>query len=88
MEPVEGDFCSARVCFRRCLRCFFLSIGKRERPRLMPCDLQMNLGGAKDRPDLNQVWENVQAKLAGKSVVHNKYAKTSFTGMVWGKVFG
>lgn len=54
----------------------------------MPCDLQMNLGGAKDRPDLNQVWENVQAKLAGKSVVHKKYAKTSFTGMVWGKVFG
>ena len=50
--------------------------------------IQMNLGGAKDRPDLTQVWENVQAKLAGKAVVHKKYAKTSFTGMVWGKVFG
>ena len=49
---------------------------------------QMNLGGAKDRPDLNQVWDNVQAKLAGRSVVHEKYATTSFMGMVWGKIFG
>ena len=48
----------------------------------------MNLGGAKDRPDLNQVWENVQAKLEGRSVVHEKYAKTSFVGMIWGKIFG
>ena len=49
---------------------------------------QMNLGGAKDRPDLNQVWENIQAKLEGKSVVHEKYAKTSVMGLIWGKIFG
>ena len=48
----------------------------------------MNLGGAKDRPDLNQIWDNVQAKLAGKPPVHTKYALTSFLGMVWGKIFG
>ena len=49
---------------------------------------QMNLGGAKDLPDLNQVWENVQAKLEGKAVVHEKYAKTSVIGLLWGKIFG
>lgn len=48
----------------------------------------MNLGGAKDRPDLNQMWDNVQAKLEGKPPVHAKYALTSFVGMVWGKIFG
>ena len=35
---------------------------------------QMNMGGAKDRPDLAQVWENVQDKLEGGEGRHNKYA--------------
>jgi hypothetical protein len=49
----------------------------------------MNLGGAKDRPDLVQVWENVQAKLAGKEAVHRKYnlqgAFATFVGYLFGK---
>jgi hypothetical protein len=48
----------------------------------------MNLGGAKDRPDLVQVWENVQAKLAGKPVVHKKYSLMGFFGTMAGKIFG
>jgi len=39
-------------------------------------DEQKNLAGAKDRPDLDQVWENVQAKLAGKQPMYEKYALT------------
>jgi hypothetical protein len=48
----------------------------------------MNLGGAKDRPDLVQVWENVQAKLAGMEVVHRKYSLMGFFGTMAGKIFG
>jgi hypothetical protein len=48
----------------------------------------MNLGGAKDRPDLVQVWENAQAKMAGKPVVHTKYSLMGFFGTMAGKVFG
>ncbi|KAI9715469.1 MAG: hypothetical protein M1812_005945 [Candelaria pacifica] len=48
----------------------------------------MNLGGAKDRPDLNQVWDNVQAKLQGKQPVHTTYALTSLLGMLKSKIFG
>lgn len=48
----------------------------------------MNLGGAKDRPELEQVWENVQAKLEGKKRVHRVYRKISALGVIWGKVFG
>jgi len=48
----------------------------------------MNLGGAKDRPDLLQVWENVQAKLAGKPVVHEKYSLMKFFSTMAGKIFG
>jgi hypothetical protein len=49
---------------------------------------KMNMGGAKDRPDLVQVWENVQAKLAGKPVVHEKYSLMGFFGTMAGKIFG
>jgi hypothetical protein len=49
---------------------------------------KMNLGGAKDRPDLVQVWENVQAKIEGKPMVHAKYSLGGFFGMVKGKIFG
>ena len=48
----------------------------------------MNLAGAKDRPDLEQVWENVQAKLNGEKSVHGMYKKQTFFGVMWGKVFG
>jgi hypothetical protein len=30
----------------------------------------MNLGGAKDRPLLKEIWENVAAKLDGKEAMH------------------
>lgn len=33
----------------------------------------MNLGGASDRPDLEQVWDNVRAKIDGRGVVHGAY---------------
>ena len=48
----------------------------------------MNLGGAKDRPDLKQVWENAQAKMEGGKVVHEKYRLQGAVGVVWQKVFG
>ncbi|KEF61590.1 uncharacterized protein A1O9_03158 [Exophiala aquamarina CBS 119918] len=48
----------------------------------------MNLGGASDRPDLEQVWENVRAKIDGKAVVHNGYKRMGLLGLLWGKVWG
>jgi hypothetical protein len=39
---------------------------------------QMNMYGAKDRPTLEEVWENADAKMKGKPVVHQTY---SFTGV-------
>ena len=48
----------------------------------------MNLGGAKDRPGLQQIWDNVQAKLAGKPIVHARYSTQTIMGTVWGKIFG
>jgi hypothetical protein len=48
----------------------------------------MNLGGASDRPDLKQVWDNVSAKLAGKAAVHKNYTTMGLLGMMWGKLFG
>ncbi|KAJ5492701.1 hypothetical protein N7539_001447 [Penicillium diatomitis] len=47
----------------------------------------MNLGGAKDRPDLNQVWENVLARLNGQPLVHKKYTLQSFWSVVTQKLF-
>jgi hypothetical protein len=47
----------------------------------------MNLAGAKDRPDLNQVWENVLARLNGQPLVHNKYILQSFTKVLMQKIF-
>jgi hypothetical protein len=48
----------------------------------------MNLGGAKDRPNLKQVWENVEAKIAGKPAVHKQYDLLSIAKVMWGKIFG
>lgn len=47
----------------------------------------MNLGGAKDRPDLNQVWENVLAGLNGQPLVHKMYTLQSFRKVVTQKLF-
>jgi hypothetical protein len=48
----------------------------------------MNLGGAKDRPDLVQILENVQAKLKGSEAVHQKYKTIDAKQVIWGKIFG
>jgi hypothetical protein len=48
----------------------------------------MNLGGAKDRPDLKQVWENVEAKLNGQPEVHKKFQLQTFHQVIWQKLFG
>ena len=65
---------------------YFFFLFQLKKWRLMV--IQMNLGGAKDRPDLNQIWDNVQAKLEGKPPVHTKYTLTTFIGTMWGKIFG
>ncbi|KAH8896111.1 hypothetical protein GQ53DRAFT_743452 [Thozetella sp. PMI_491] len=49
----------------------------------------MNLGGAKDRPLLDQVWENVQAKLSNKKVLpFSIYTKQKFFSVIGKKIFG
>jgi hypothetical protein len=48
----------------------------------------MNLGGAKDRPELGQVWENIQAKLEGKEKIHSSYKLIGAWGVIKGKIFG
>ncbi|KAF2665792.1 hypothetical protein BT63DRAFT_75747 [Microthyrium microscopicum] len=48
----------------------------------------MNLGGAKDRPDLVQVWENAEAKMEGKKEVHSAYKLQTFGQTIWSKIFG
>lgn len=49
--------------------------------------MQMNIGGAKDRPEMHQVWENAEAKLNGKERVHDKYTITSFFAVIKQKFF-
>ena len=48
----------------------------------------MNIGGASDRPNLEQVWENVRAKIEGKGVVHGSYKKMRLLGVLRGMIFG
>ena len=48
----------------------------------------MNFGGAKDRPVLGQIWDNVEAQLKGQPEVHKKYAHTSFGGLLKEKLLG
>lgn len=48
----------------------------------------MNLGGAKDRPVLSEVWDNVKARMDGKPQVHAKVNTTSFLSGIKQKVFG
>jgi hypothetical protein len=49
----------------------------------------MNWGGGKDRPDLRQIWENVQAKVEGREMVHKSgYTQIglleAMKRMIWG----
>ena len=48
----------------------------------------MNLGGAKDRPNLNQLWDNVEAKLAGNKPVHAKYSLLGSLAVLKERIFG
>lgn len=48
----------------------------------------MNLGGASDRPDLEQVWDNVRAKIEGRGVVHGVYKRMGVLSTLFGKIFG
>ena len=48
----------------------------------------MNLGGAKDRPMLNEVWDNVDARLKGKPEVHEKITLLGALAVLRAKVFG
>lgn len=47
---------------------------------------KMNFGGATDRPDLAQVWENAKAKLGGEKPVFGSYKKMGMMGLILGKV--
>ena len=49
--------------------------------------MQMNLGGAKDRPVLEHVWVYVQARLNGDKNAKKTCRLTSFVSMVTSKIF-
>lgn len=48
----------------------------------------MNVGGMKDRPELEQVWDNVKAKLEGRERVHGTYKIIGILKTIWAKIFG
>lgn len=48
----------------------------------------MNLGGAKDRPSLTEVWENAEAEMQGKPAVHATIPLLSFLQGIKQKIFG
>ena len=48
----------------------------------------MNLGGAKDRPSLNEVWENAEAKMNGKPEPHKVIPLLSLLQGIGQKMFG
>ena len=48
----------------------------------------MNLGGATDRPNLKEIWENAEAKLNSGRVLHEKYSSKGVMGLIREKVFG
>ena len=51
-------------------------------------EIQMNLKGAKDRPDLKQIWDNVDAKMHDQPMVHKDYHITTIAGFLKAKIFG
>lgn len=49
----------------------------------------MNLGGAKDRPSIVQIWQDVEAEMKGnKSVYGGVYEKQTFFQGIGMKLFG
>lgn len=48
----------------------------------------MNIGGAKDRPLLDQVWANVHAEMQGKSKVHANVNTMGLASGLKKKLFG
>ena len=50
--------------------------------------MQMNMAGAKDRPSLKEVWDNIAADLRGQSPVHKEYSKTTLFSVMGKKIFG
>lgn len=48
----------------------------------------MNLGGAKDRPVVKQVWANVEAQLQGKESPHKQVGTIGAGSVILGKLFG
>jgi hypothetical protein len=48
----------------------------------------MNLGGAKDRPDLRQVWENVKAKLGDNEGLHDEFRTIGAWDVLKAAIFG
>jgi len=47
----------------------------------------MNLGGASDRPDLAQIWDNVLSKLRKEKPAHKMYKTQGALSVLFGKVF-
>lgn len=50
--------------------------------------LQMNLGGAKDRAALDEIWENTQAMLDGKAAKYTTLSTIGTLSVLWKRVFG
>jgi hypothetical protein len=48
----------------------------------------MNMGGAKDRPSLVEIWEDVQLRLSGKEAHRKSYSKQSFIKVIGAKIMG
>jgi hypothetical protein len=48
----------------------------------------MNFGGAKDRPSLKEIWENVESQLKGGQPVHRRPSTMGAMGVLKQKVFG
>lgn len=46
------------------------------------------MGGAKDRPALDQIWDNVEAQLDHKPIVHKKVKTQGALGVFAKKIAG
>ena len=48
----------------------------------------MNFGGAKDRPQLAEVWENVEHQLDDRPTKYDKVGRTGAVGLCKELIFG
>jgi hypothetical protein len=48
----------------------------------------MNIGGATDRPVLDEVWKNVQGQLRRQDAAVEKYSRTSVLYFIRQKILG